>query len=266
MSVAAVILLAVAPTGWLNQPDAEVLALAEQAFVAGSNHWQDAAQARPQFALAAAGYDELWRRGYRNPQIALNRARSHRLAGDLPRTIVALHEGLATTRWNRPLQVTLEEAREAVNYPLVGDLQSQCRPATVVTIGNRMSPVEGWLAAGLLWLIACCAVARYIITRAARWLLVALLAIPMLGVLGWLWLNDEQLRRNTDVGSLIVLREDVMLRRGNAEAYPPRLDKKLPRGVEAHELGRRGGWVQIRLAGGAVGWVPEPAVLRVVVS
>ena len=57
--------------------------------------------------------------------------------------------------------------------------------------------------------------------------------------------------------------DDAVLRRGNAESYPPRLDPRLPRGVEARELTRRGGWVQVELAGGAAGWLPETIVLPV---
>ena len=35
------------------------------------------------------------------------------------------------------------------------------------------------------------------------------------------------------------------------------------KGVEARELTRRGGWVQVRLASGAIGWVPEVSALKV---
>ena len=56
---------------------------------------------------------------------------------------------------------------------------------------------------------------------------------------------------------------DAYLRKGNSEFYPARLEAVLPKGVEARELTRRGGWVQVRLAGGAVGWLPETAVLKV---
>jgi hypothetical protein len=59
----------------------------------------------------------------------------------------------------------------------------------------------------------------------------------------------------------VVLANDVDLRKGNADAYPERLDAKLPRGVEARKLAERGGWIQVRLAGGVVGWIPGTLVL-----
>lgn len=266
MSVAVVIVYAIASRGWASHSDTDLLAMAEHAFAAGSDYRHDAAKARPQFEHAAAGYDELWRRGYQNPFLALNRARSHRLAGDLPRTIVALREGLLVAPWSRPLQVAMEEARATVSYPQVGDLELQCRPRSVVTISSRMSPIEAWSLLGFLWLLSCCGLARYAMTKALRWLLVSIVLFVALCVVGWLWLQDQQQQQKERAFPLVIVNQEVTLRRGNAEAYPPRFEGKLPRGVEAQELTHRGGWVQIRLAGGAVGWIPEFAVLRVLRS
>src|SRR5262249_58573669 len=75
-----------------------VLMDANKAFAEGTELRADSAKARPKFARAARGYDEVWALGYRNPALALNRARAHRLAGDLPGAIVAFHDGLAVAR------------------------------------------------------------------------------------------------------------------------------------------------------------------------
>src|SRR5262249_6079713 len=133
--ILAVLLLA-APTTNASPPavpDAEVLATAEQAFAEGTAKRDDSANARPAFARAAAAYDELWQRGHRDPDIALNRAHARRLAGNLPGAIAALNEGLAVARWSRPLQIALEDARSAVGYPLTSDLATQCRPVPPAT-------------------------------------------------------------------------------------------------------------------------------------
>ena len=261
MSAGLFILFAIAPTSTTDGADTELLAATESAFVQATALRHDAAKARPAFARAAAGYDELWRRGHHNPDLALNRADAHRLAGNLPRAVAALHEGLAVARWSRPLQVALEDAHSAVSYPLVGDLAAQCRPTPPATIGTRMSPADAWFAAGALWLLACVGVARFAMTRAGWWLAFAGLAVAALALLGGLWLQDE--RRREQAGPLVVLTQDVTLRRGNAEGYPARLDAKLPRGVEARALTRRGGWVQVQLAGGVIGWVPATATLHI---
>ena len=49
------------------------------------------------------------------------------------------------------------------------------------------------------------------------------------------------------------------LRTGNGVSYPSRLT--LPAGAEVRERHRRGGWVQVELPGGGVGWVPASALL-----
>lgn len=263
MSVGPLVLLAVIVVSPGTGSDEEVLAAAERTFAAGVALRHDAAKARPTFARAAAGYDELWHRGYRNPDLALNRAAAHRLAGDLPRAIAALHEGLAVARWNRSLQVALEEARLAVSYPLVGELAAQCRPTPLTTIGSRMSPAEAWLLAGLLWLLACFGIARYVMTRVRWWQAFAGLQLVALVVLGGLWWHDDRQWRRENAEPLVIVTQDVALRRGNAESFPTRLESKLPRGVEARLRNRRGGWVQVRLAGGTIGWVPATTTLMI---
>jgi hypothetical protein len=262
------VLLAVAPVSppeSASRPGAEVLAAAEAAFADGVRLREDSAKARPAFARAAAGYDELWRRGFRDADLALNRVHARRLAGDLPGAIVALNEGLAAARWSRPLRVALEDARSAVAYPHGTDLAAQCRPVPAKTVGMRMSPAEAWAAAALLWLAACAGVARFAMTRAGWWLVFAGLALAALAILGGFWLQDARLRERENAEPLLVVADDVVLRRGNSANYPARLDSQpqLPSGVEVRELTRRGGWVQVRLASGAVGWLPETSVLKV---
>lgn len=244
-------------------PPEAVLARAESCFAEGVKARSDAAEARRWFRAAAAGYDDLWRSGHRNPALALNRAKARRLAGDLPGAVVALHEGLAVARHDRPLQVELEDARAAVVYPLDGELAAQCRPRPAATIGTRMSVPDAFFAAGLLWLVVCLGLARFAMTRGVGWLPLAGSGLFGLLLLGGFWWQDWRHREREESRPLLVVKDDVLLRRGNAEGYPPRLEPRLPKGVEARELTRRGGWVQVELAGGAVGWLPEGAVIGV---
>ena len=244
-------------------PSPDTLARAEHAFAEGTNSRDDSASAKKWFAEAARQYDDLWRQGCRNPVLALNRARSHRLGGNLPGAIAALNAGLAVARYDRPLQVELEDARSAVVYPIDGELLAQCRPVPARTIGTRMSPAEAFAAAGGLWLLVCLGVARFAMTRAGWWLAFAGWWLVCLMVLSGLWYQDHRHRMRNEGKPPVVLKFDATLRKGNGNFWPPRLDANLPRGVEARELGRRGGWVQVELAGGTVGWVPETVVMGV---
>lgn len=243
--------------------DAAILAIAEQSFTQGTGLRNDSVKARAAFARSAIGYDELWERGYHTPELTLNRAHAHQLAGNLPKAIAALQEGLAENRWSRPLQVALEEARSAVGYPLTGDLASQCRPISPPTIGNRMSPTEAWVIAAILWLLTCGGIARFAMTRVMGWLVFAGLTAAALVLLGGLWLQDDRQRQRENAEPLMIVADDVILRTGNSENYPTRLDSKLPRGVEVRERSHRGGWVQVRLSSGVIGWLPESVVLTV---
>jgi hypothetical protein len=257
-----VVLLAVGPSpAHATSAPPVNLTRAEAAFAAGVEARADAEAARPHFRAAAAGYDAVWAAGFRNPAVGRNRARAHRLAGNLPAALVALHEAVALARYDRGLQVELEDARAAVAYPITGDLVAQCRPEPARTVGARMSAAEAFLLVGGFALAAGLSAARFAMTHTPAWLGAGALAAAALAVLGGLWWQDDRACR--DSHPLLVVKDDAVLRRGNAESYPPRLDPKLPRGVEARELTRRGGWVQVELAAGVAGWLPEAVVLPV---
>jgi hypothetical protein len=243
------------------EPDAVALAQAEHAFSEGEKSRGDSVAARKWFRSSASAYDELWRRGLHNPALARNRARAHRLAGDLPRAITALHEGLAAARYDRLLQVELDDARSAVAYPHDGDLAALCRPRPVATIGTRMSPAEAYLAAGTLWLLTCLGVVRFAMARAWLWLGFAGVWLAGLLLLGGLWFQDWRQQTRLAEKPLVIVKDDATLRKGNGDTWELRLQQRLPRGVEVRELTRRGGWVQVELAGGPVGWLPEAVVL-----
>ena len=255
------ILLLALVAGSPGESDADVLANAQSAFAQGVELRHDSEMARPAFARAAGGYDELWRRGFRNPALALNRGRAKRLAGDLGGAIAAYHDGLAVARYDRPLQTDLAEARAAVAFPHDGELASQCRPRVSRTISSRMSASDAFLIAGGLWLLTCGGFARFAMTRVGWWLAFAGACAAVLLTLGVLWWQDSRQRERHESRPLVVVREDVWLRKGNTDLHPLRLDQKLPRGVEVRELGRRGGWVQVELAAGAIGWLPETSIV-----
>ncbi|HTK75838.1 MAG TPA: hypothetical protein VL371_11315, partial [Gemmataceae bacterium] len=126
-----------------------------------------------------------------------------------------------------------------------------------------------WLAlrslcvcAFILYFAACLAVTRWRMTRRHLWLSVAVTAavialVPAVGS------GVEWLRRQRDEATpVVVLSRSEMLRTGNGTEYPPRLDVALPRGAEVRRRFERGGWYQVELSGGPVGWLPREAVVE----
>lgn len=232
----------------------DLLRAAAEAFADGVALRGDSEKARPKFARAADLYDLVWNRGLRSAELALARARAHRLAGSLPRAIAALRDGLAAVPSARELQTELAEARSAVAYPLEGPVGAQCRARDAFTVAARVSVAEAWVLVGVLWLLASACVARFVMTRAAGWLWAAGAFALVLAAFGALWVQDARVR--SDDRPAHVLLSDAVLRTGNASSYPERFDAPLPAGAEVRELSRRGGWVQVELPGGAVGWLP----------
>lgn len=232
---------------------------AAEAFADGVALRGDSEKARPKFARAAELYDTVWNRGLRSAELALARARAHRLAGSLPRAIAALRDGLAAVPSARELQTELAEARAAVAYPLEGPVGAQCRARDAFTVAARVSVAEAWVLVGVLGLLASACVARFVMTRAAGWLWAVGAFALLLAAFGALWLHDARVRSGDRPAH--VLLSDAVLRTGNASSYPDRLDSPLPAGAEVRELSRRGGWVQVELPGGTVGWLPLSALV-----
>jgi hypothetical protein len=226
-------------------------------FHEGVANRDNAAVARPEFARAADGFDGQWGLAPRSPGLALNRGRAHFLAGNLPQAIRAFRDGLDLYPWDADLQRALTTARAAVAYPAGSDPAERVRPDPPSALRNRVSPWDLFLAASAFALLLTIGRARRLTTQdgwATPLAVVGLLGLIAVAAAGITIAADRP-------GPVLVLAADEVLRTGNGPSFPSRTDAPLPRGAEVRELARRGGWVQVELPGGAVGWVREPAVL-----
>lgn len=226
-------------------------------FMEGVANRDSAAAARPKFALAATWYDGNWDRGARSPGLALNRGRAHFLAGNLPQAIRAFRDGLDLYPWDADLQRALTTARAAVAYPTESVPGERVRPNPPSSLRHRISPWDLFLAASASALHLTVGLARRL-TAQDGW------ATPLavVGLLGLIAVAAAGIMIAADQPSpVVVLADDEVLRTGNGPSFPARTDAPLPRGAEVRELARRGGWVQVELPGGAVGWVRDSVVL-----
>ncbi len=255
--VLSVVLLAGAvPPGLDN---AELARRGEEAFAAGVRQKASADRARPHFQSAAEHFEELRRRGARNPELYRNLGNSYLLAGDLPRAILSYRRGLRLAPGDEALRTNLARARALVAYPEEGAF---ARPAA----DERPAWLSraGWLflLAFALYCAACAALLRWWAGRRAPALLLGLLLLGGAGALTTVLVLQDRAGRAAAARPLVVIaRDEVTLRKGNGEAYPPRAEAALNRGVEARLVFRRGGWLQIELGSGEVGWVPASAAL-----
>ena len=250
------------PAAVLNE--SELLALAEAEYRAGLESRSDSAKARPHFREAAAAYERLWHRGKRNPVLARNLAQAHLLAGDLAQAIRSYHLGLRVAAHDSDLRAGLTFAREQVRIPMTSNLAKEATARDRNTF-LRYGPAWffGVLAAGV-YLVAVLALARGWMSRRPFWWIfggvLAVLAILMAGAVLW---EDKHLTDERAVPVVIVSNDGTALHRGNGTEFPLRIPERLPEGVELVVLSERGGWLQVQLSGGTIGWVDARQVIRI---
>lgn len=221
-------------------------------FRRGVDSRNDAAPARKAFANAAGGFDLA------TPESALAKSRAHFLAGQMPRALAAIHAGLALAPYHRELQGDLRAIRETIRYPESADPRLRVRPNEPRSLRHRVSPWELYAFASIFGALAASGFAKRFTTR-PPWSSAAI-AVGLIGTAFAIGLSIQIAR--DDSPAPLVLANAATFRKGNGESYPPKIADPLPRGAEVRELGRRGGWVRVELAGGASGWLPETAILR----
>lgn len=229
----------------------------------GVEHRDDAKVARPHFAGAAGEYRKLWESGTRTPELAQSWARSEFLAGHLPEAIAASHAGLRIASHHSGLQRDLETYRDAVAPSPITKADEQLRQP-------RLSGVRARVGAWDLFWIAVVGTVLFGIGLARRFTVGSAWStrVAVAGLLGLIlcgtWAGVRAVEERDDLAFPIrVVRADEPLRKGNGESHAARIETPLPRGAEVRELARRGGWVQVRVAGGAIGWLPDEALLPV---
>jgi len=245
------------PPGLSN---AEVAEHAEEAFRTGVGLRDDMDRARPHFRTAARYFEELRRRGANNPTLYRNLGNAQLLAGDLPAALVSYHRGLRLAPYDRDLRARLDAARGQVDYPPESParLPGDDRPAW----WPPLPPEYVFGIAVVLYLAAWVCVTRWLMTRQRRPLLTGgLILLAAVGLTAWVIAASRAERAAAARPLVVITDNEVWLRTGNGPAYSRRGEAPLKRGVEARLLFERGGWLQVELTGGEVGWVPRTAAL-----
>jgi hypothetical protein len=245
--VLSMLLLAAAPPS-----DEELVVRGAEAFERGLARRDQGEKSRALFAEAARNYEELRRRGVRNPLVERNLGNTYLVAGDLPRAILAYRRGLRLAPNERTLKRNLAEARRRVLFLEGSGLG---RPAEDLRPGwLPNAPRSLFALAVLAYILLCACLTRWCLVRHGRWLVAAGCALVVGLLPAGLLVLDLQMQSARPV--VVIAANGVLLRKGNGQAFPPRFDTPLNRGVEASLLYRRDGWFQIELSGGEVGWVP----------
>lgn len=240
----------------------ELLAEARAAFEAGVEHKDRLLQARKDFSEATDRYLDLHQRGVRNAALYRCLGDAALLADRWPEAIWAYHNGLARDPNDRRLREHLELARSKVLLPAAGQgrLPPDAWPLWLhrPTLGELLAGVGlfhalTWLAIGFHFVFP----HRRLVALAT---LCAVLTLGLAGAAAWVWDRSEAER----IHPRIILRDSTPFYRGNGPSYEQHKGiPLLPRGIEAHQLHRRGEWLQIQLSTGEIGWLPASQVLIV---
>jgi tetratricopeptide (TPR) repeat protein len=243
--------------------DADLPAIAAEQYQAGLAARNDLKKARPHFREAAAAYERLWERGMHNPELARDMAQAHLLAGNLAGAIRAYQVGLRLAPYDNDLRNGLAYAREQVQYPLTGNLAESCRPREQASLLQLASPDQLRGIAVLLYLLGMAAWARAWMTRRLLWWTTGgVLAAAAMILSCWTLFAEHRFNEGRPALA-VVAQNNTPLQRGNSADYPLRINDRLPAGVEMRVFGERGGWLQVELARGEVGWVEKNAVVMV---
>jgi hypothetical protein len=258
---AALVLTASSPTVPGGLADAALAGRGEEEFRRGVSRRDAGDKARPYFRAAAADFEGLWRRGVHNADLARDLGNAYLLADDLSHAILSYRRGLLLDPGDRALREALAQARELVVYPQgsrLGRPPVERRPPWLPALR------PGWVFAGaaLSYALAWVAVTRWLMLRRGRLLAGAVGTFVAAGALAALFaVLARAERQERDHPPVVIAEDGVLLRRGDNLAFPPRYETPVNRGVEGRLLFEREGWLQIELAGGEVGWVPQAYAL-----
>lgn len=218
-------------------------------------------EAKQDFQRAAEQFAMLRRHGHDSARLAANEGNASLLAGDVPRAILAYRHGLRLSPGDTELRANLAYARSQVIHPALDDYG---RPPVERWPGWLPWPSPTWWLALAMtaYAITCGVFTRWLMTRKRRFLQATLACYVLLSVLAVVVAAEAARLRDVEAHPVVVLaRDGLRLRKGNGDSYPPRRDTPLSRGVEARLLFERGAWLQVRLAGGEIGWLPRADVL-----
>lgn len=212
---------------------------------------------RKDFAELAKDWDSAWA-NERNPSWSLMRARSHLFAGNTDRAIASIHDGLQVIPHSTVLQQELLNHRLRVPDPFIRDPDFSCLPSAPHGLHAWVSPWWNYCIGCLFALGAAASISLALTSRprASR----SLSILFSLGLVCSIALACV-LRDPPRHPIVIVSRDSTTLRTGNGNLYPLKVEVGLPRGVELREVTRRGGWIQVQLTRGGLGWISESDVV-----
>lgn len=233
----------------------QILTEAQEAYDRGlSLVRNDLDEARRAFGAAAERFGQLADDGVRNAGLQYNLGNAWFQAGDLGRAILHYRQAQRLSPEDPRIRHNLEYARSQTRSRIA---PSGGRALGAALLGwHQRIPlalrVDAFLGAWVMfWVLLALNQARG--RTAFRVAAVVATAI-------WIACGASaavQLADTTREG--VVIADDVVVRKGNSEAFEPQFEQPLHQGVEFDLIEQRPGWLRIRLPNDKTGWIPSDA-------
>ncbi len=221
----------------------------------------DPVAARESFRLAATRFRQLVDDGVSNGPLRYNLGNAYLQAGDLGRAILEYRAALVHAPGDERILHNIEHARSQRHSRIAQSGERALRGALLAwhdrtPLGVRFAVFAGaWC---VFWLLLIAALFRRV--PGAGWVAAACAALWLASGVS---LAVSLLRGPDPVG--VVLGENVVVRKGNGLGFEPQFEEPLYPGAEFVLRSRRPGWLEIELADGTTGWIPESEAGLVVV-
>ena len=232
----------------------EVLAEAQQAYDQGVEILRSRPdEAGEQFRLAAARFQMLVDDGVVNGRLYYNLGNAYLQAGELGRAILQYRRAERFVAGDDRLEGNLRYAR-SLRRDQIAPRGERALADALLSWHHTTSPqARMWffvVAYVLVWLI----LIWWMFRRPGVWRYVA-------GGCAILWIacgvslavELTSLGKNLEG---VILRGEVIVRKGNGEGFAPQFEQPLHEGVEFSVPEQRGDWLSIELPDGKTGWIP----------
>jgi tetratricopeptide (TPR) repeat protein len=215
----------------------------------------DQAAGPEDYLRAAVLYQEILDRGVVSGALLYNQGNAYMRAGQRGRAIACYRRALAYRPRDPQLHANLQlalGAESAIRGPR-GLLDYVFFWHDWISYPGKVRAAAALASLAFAFgILALFVPPRRVFRRAAWGTLV--LTVIVAGSAAYDWHRFERIQRG------VVVRAEVVARKGNADSYDPAFTEPLKEGTELRVVERRGAWLQIQLAGGQTGWVPDAAV------
>ena len=213
----------------------------------------DPAGAIAAFRSSAERFQMLVDDGIQNGELFYDLGNAWYQAGDLGRSIASYLRAQRLMPDDPRLEANLAWARSVVRPQIASDDHEALLRRLAFWHDGWSLQTRLMVFAGF-WLLLWGALLVRALRRYQGWNYLSGVAALVAALLGGSILLDMSSSRTSATGVLVG--DDVVIRKGNAESFQPQFEEPMQQGVEFKVLEQRPDWLHIELNNGSSGWIP----------